>query len=381
MSKNLKYLIEHPYFDRLQHIRQMGLSYFVFPTATHSRHEHCLGALQLMKKSIKILKSKGIIISDEEKNAMKIAILLHDIGHGPFSHALETSIVNVHHEDISIILMEALNHQFNGDLSLAIEIFTGRYHRKFMHQLVSSQLDMDRLDYLKRDSFYSKIDEGNVNSDAIIASIYVVDNELVFEENTVSEIKNFLLARKLMYEKVYLHKTGLVAELMLTKILQRAKALVENNTILEGNENLLFFISNKISKADFNKEALNKFIQLNDIEIVETIKFWQNHSDFVLSTLSKNLIENKFLEIEIQDKLFDNERIENLKKQFSENSKLFKTEMDYFIFDGNLQNKTYNNDNEIIKILTSNNEIKNLTEIIDSRNLTPINKYYICYSN
>ena len=381
MSKNLKYLIEHPYFDRLQHIRQMGLSYFVFPTATHSRHEHCLGALQLMKKSIKILKSKGIIISDEEKTAMKIAILLHDIGHGPFSHALETSIVNVHHEDISIILMEALNHQFNGDLSLAIEIFAGSYHRKFMHQLVSSQLDMDRLDYLKRDSFYTKIDERNVNSDALIASIYVVDNELVFEENTVSEIKNFLLARKLMYEKVYLHKTGLVAELMLTKILQRAKELVENNTILEGIENLLFFISNKITKADFNKEALNKFIQLNDIEIVETIKLWQNHSDFVLSTLSKNLIENKFLEIEIQDKSFDNEKIENLKKQFSENSKLSKTEMDYFIFDGNIQNKTYNNDNEIIKILTSNNEIKNLTEIIDSRNLTPINKYYICYSN
>lgn len=381
MSKNLKYLIEHPYFDRLQHIRQMGLSYFVFPTATHSRHEHCLGALQLMKKSIKILKSKGIIISDEEKIAMKIAILLHDIGHGPFSHALETSIVNVHHEDISIILMEALNHQFNGDLSLAIEIFAGSYHRKFMHQLVSSQLDMDRLDYLKRDSFYTKIDERNVNSDALIASIYVVDNELVFEENTVSEIKNFLLARKLMYEKVYLHKTGLVAELMLTKILQRAKELVENNTILEGIENLLFFISNKITKADFNKEALNKFIQLNDIEIVETIKLWQNHSDFVLSTLSKNLIENKFLEIEIQDKPFDNKKIENLKKQFSENSKLSKTEMDYFIFDGNIQNKTYNNDNEIIKILTSNNEIKNLTEIIDSRNLTPINKYYICYSN
>jgi HD superfamily phosphohydrolase len=240
-------LIQHPYFQRLRRITQMGLSYLVYPGANHTRFHHALGAMHLMQKAVEVLRFKEILISKEEENALYVAILLHDIGHGPFSHAMEQSIVeNVHHEEISLLFMNQLNRAFDGKLSLAIQIFKGEYHRKFMLQLISSQLDMDRMDYLKRDSFYSGVAEGNINSDRLIQMLHVVDDVLVMEEKAIYSIEKFLMARRLMYWQAYLHKTSLVAELILTRTLKRAKELTQKGTVLVCSEPFQFFLQNKV---------------------------------------------------------------------------------------------------------------------------------------
>ncbi len=365
-------IIKHPFFERLKNICQMGLSYLVFPETKHNRYEHAIGTIHLMQNAIKTLRNKGIRISEEEENAMQIATLLHDIGHGPFSHALENSIVGINHETISILLMQKLNEVFDQKLNLAIAIFRNKYHRKFMYQLVSSQLDIDRLDYLKRDSFYCKNPNGNVNAAAIIKSITVVNDELLFEEDSALEIEKILLARKLMYENVYLHKTSLVAELILTKVLNRAKELVEKDLNLEGNENFLFFIKNKINESNFDDLTLNKFTQLTDIEIVSTIREWQNNPDLVLSSLSKMLNQNSFLEITMQNEPFNS----NDSRKTSLNEMEYS---DYFMFDGKITIETYNKTNEPIKIWTKDKKVENITVFINPEHLTPINKYYICY--
>jgi HD superfamily phosphohydrolase len=270
-------LIQHPYFQRLRRITQMGLSYLVYPGAHHTRFHHALGCMHIMQKAIEVLKFKGVKISEEEENALSIAILLHDIGHGPFSHAMEHSIVeDVNHESISLLFMHQLNAEFEGKLTLAIQIFKGEYHRKFMLQLISSQLDMDRMDYLKRDSFYTGVAEGNINSDRLIQMFNVVDDVLVMEEKGIYSIEKFLMARRLMYWQAYLHKTSLVAELILTKILKRAKELTMKGTVLPSSKSLLYFLNNKITTENFDSIVLNKFSQLDDYDIVSAIKEWQD---------------------------------------------------------------------------------------------------------
>ncbi|MBP6374174.1 MAG: HD domain-containing protein, partial [Flavobacterium sp.] len=281
-------LIQHPYFQRLRRISQMGLSYLVYPGAHHTRFHHAIGCLHLMQKAVEVLRFKGVTISKDEENALYIAILLHDIGHGPFSHALEHSIVEeVNHEAISLLFMERLNGLFDGQLSLAIQIFKGNYPRKFMLQLISSQLDMDRMDYLNRDSFYSGVAEGTINSDRLIQMMHVIDDVLVLEEKGIYSIEKFLMARRLMYWQAYLHKTSLVAELMLMNALKRAKALLQKGISVEASKPLLYFMQHSVSRETFADAVLDQFAQLDDYDIISAIKAWQFHDDFILSNLSK----------------------------------------------------------------------------------------------
>ena len=307
-------LIQHPYFQRLRRISQMGLSYLVYPGAHHTRFHHALGCMHIMQKAVQTLRFKGILISDEEENALYIAILLHDIGHGPFSHAMEHSIVeDIHHEEISLLFMNALNIEFEGKLSLAIQIFKGEYHRKFMLQLISSQLDMDRMDYLKRDSFYSGVAEGNINSDRLIQMMNVQDDVLVIEEKGIFSVEKFLVARRLMYWQAYLHKTSVVAELTLTKILKRAKELSQKGIQLPCSEPLSYFLNHKISNSDFDENALKTFALLDDFDVMGAIKAWQFNDDFVLSSLSKMIINRDLLKIIMLDEKPNVEKMEDYK--------------------------------------------------------------------
>ena len=279
-------LIQHKYFQRLRRITQMGLSYLVYPGAHHTRFHHALGSMHLMQKAINVLRFKEVNISEDEENGLLIAILLHDIGHGPFSHAMEHSLVNdVSHEEISLRFMEELNQEFNGSLTLAISIFKGEYPRKFMCELISSQLDMDRADYLKRDSFYTGVAEGNINSERLITMLNVVDDHLVVEEKGIYSVEKFLVARRFMYWQVYLHKTGVVAEQLLTRTLKRAKELVQSGVALECSESLFYFLNSEINAESFNTDTLNIFAQLDDYDIVAAMKQWQYHDDFVLSNI------------------------------------------------------------------------------------------------
>jgi uncharacterized protein len=316
-------LIQHPYFQRLRRISQMGLSYLVYPGAHHTRFHHALGCMHIMQKAVEVLRFKGILVTKEEEDALYIAILLHDIGHGPFSHAMEHSIVeNVNHEEISMLFMNKLNQEFDGKLSLAIKIFKGDYHRRFMLQLISSQLDMDRMDYLKRDSFYTGVAEGNINSDRLIQMLNVVDDVLVLEEKGIYSIEKFLMARRLMYWQAYLHKTSLVAELILTKILKRAKFLTQNGTFLECSKPFQFFLNNKVELENFDYETLYKFSQLDDFDIISAIKAWQFNDDFILSSLSKMIINRDLLKIKLSSDKFPVDEVQNLINHFSELKKM-----------------------------------------------------------
>ena len=299
-------IIEHPYFQRLRRITQMGFTNLVYPGANHTRFHHAIGCIHLMQKAIRVLRFKQVAISDEEENALYIAILLHDIGHGAFSHALEHSIVHgISHEEISLKFMKKLNIEFDEKLTLAIKIFEGNYPRKFLCQLISSQLDIDRLDYLKRDSFYTGVTEGNISSDRLIAMMNVKDDGLVIEEKGIYSVEKFLIARRLMYWQVYLHKTGLVAENMLVFVLKRAKELAEDGVLLYASAALQYFLNNKISEANFDNQTLEMFSKLDDYDILSAIKEWANHEDKVLSILSKMIIDRKLLRIEIQKNKFD----------------------------------------------------------------------------
>src|SRR5680860_664587 len=273
-------LIAEPYFQRLRRISQMGLSYLVYPGAHHTRFHHALGGMHLMQEAIQVLRLKGIEITAEEENGLYCAILLHDIGHGPFSHAMEHSIVEgTSHEHISLMFMQALNDKFNGSLTLAIEIFKGQYPKPFLNQLVSSQLDMDRMDYLKRDSFYTGVAEGNINAERLITMLNVVDNKLVVQEKGIYSIEKFLVARRFMYWQVYLHKTGIVAEELLTRVLKRAKELTNQGQFLECSFALSYFLNNEITIENFSKETLDIFSRLDDYDIISAMKNWQSHHD------------------------------------------------------------------------------------------------------
>lgn len=377
-------LIQHPYFQRLRRISQMGMSYLVYPGAHHTRFHHALGCMHIMQKAIEVLRSKGVTISKEEENALFVAILLHDIGHGPFSHAMEHSIVeNVNHEAISMLFMNQLNIEFNGQLSLAIQIFKGEYHRKFMLQLISSQLDMDRMDYLKRDSFYTGVAEGNINSDRLIQMMNVVDDVLVLEEKGIYSIEKFLMARRLMYWQAYLHKTSLVAELILTKILKRAKELTLTGIVLPCSPPLQYFLQHKVELEDFNADVLHQFSQLDDYDIVSALKAWQHHDDFILSSLSNMIINRDLLKIKLSSEKFPKEEIIGLLERFSKANHISIADAGYFIFKGKIKNQAYSKDAEPIHILKKDKTIEDVVEASDQLNLKalskPVTKYYICF--
>ncbi|MEN8187324.1 MAG: HD domain-containing protein [Bacteroidota bacterium] len=377
-------IIEHPYFQRLRRISQMGLSYLVYPGAHHTRFHHVIGCGFLMEEAIYTLRLKEVEISKEEEEALFIAILLHDIGHGPFSHALEHSIVDgLNHEEISMLFMNELNRQFDGKLSLAIQIFKDEHPRKFLHQLISSQLDMDRLDYLKRDSFYTGVAEGNINAERLITMLNVKNEELVLEENGIYSVEKFIVARRLMYWQVYLHKAGVAAEYILVKTLQRAKELTGNGEDLKTGGLLDYFLCNKIDKKNFDKETLEKFALLDDSDIIFALKKWMQHSDFTLAYLSKSIIYRKLPKIIIRNeefsKVFLKEKSEEVSKQFP----ISNEELSYFVFTGEVENKAYNPVEKGIDILKKNGEIIDIVAASDQLNLkaltNPVTKHFICY--
>ena len=376
-------IIEHPYFQRLRRINQMALSYLVFPGAKHTRFEHVLGCVFLMQKTVEMLRFKGIQISDKEAESLYIAILLHDIGHGPFSHAMEHSIVEgISHEEISLRFMQELNKVFNGKLETAIAMFQGTYPRKFMHQLISSQLDMDRADYLKRDSFYTGVAEGNINSERLISMLNVRNDELVVEEKGLYSVEKFLIARRLMYWQVYLHKTSVAAEQILIRLLNRAKELVQQGQKLTMSTALAFFVKNKISKDNFSQEVLEMFARLDDTDIISAMKEWQFYPDAVLSKLSKMLLNRDLPKIKVRLNDFEEQKIKRLQK-LSLAKGIDEKDMKYFVFIGVMTNRAYNPEKEIIKILTKNGRVVELSKTSEAINLEPLSqvteRYYICY--
>ena len=377
-------LIQHPYFQRLRRISQMGLSYLVYPGANHTRFHHALGCMHLMQKAVDVLRFKGVSISKEEENALYIAILLHDIGHGPFSHAMEKSIVeDVHHEAISLLFMNQLNEEFSGQLSLAIQVFKGEYHRKFMLQLISSQLDMDRMDYLKRDSFYSGVAEGNVNSERLIQMMNVVEDVLVIEEKGIYSVEKFLMSRRLMYWQAYLHKTSLVAELILTKVLKRAKELTLKGVQLPCSESLLFFMQNRIALENFDANILDLFSQLDDFDIISALKSWQRQDDFILSSLSKMIINRDLPKIKVVEDKSLLDEIAPLQERFAAENNISISDTNYFIFKGKIKNQAYSKEAEPIRILKKDRSIEDVVEASDQLNLKSLSKlvtkYYICF--
>lgn len=379
-------LIEHPYFQRLRRIRQLGMSHLVFPGANHTRFHHALGALFLMNEAIKNLRIKDVEISEEEAEGACIAILLHDIGHGPFSHTLEKTIVNgVHHEDISLAMMRQMNADFGGRLDLAISIFTNQYKKHFLHQLVSSQLDMDRLDYLRRDSFYSGVSEGVVSSDRIIKMLYVVNDELVVEEKGIYSIEKFIIARRLMYWQVYLHKTVVAAEELLLKILQRAKELASRGEQLFATPAFHYFLFEHPEKEDFihNRKLLDQFSLLDDNDVVSSIKVWMSHDDVVLRTLCSNLIDRHLPKIQVQKTSFPKEEIQAQRERIMQKLKISEKEASYFVYSGKLENKAYDIDTQGISLLMKNGDVVDIAEASDNYNLKALRgsvlKHFLCY--
>ena len=377
-------LIEHPYFQRLRRISQMGMSYLVYPGAHHTRFHHALGAMFLMQKAVQVLRLKGINISDEEGEALQIAILLHDIGHGPFSHAMEHSIVeNISHEEISILFMEKLNVEFDNKLSLAIKIFKNEYHRKFLFQLISSQLDMDRLDYLRRDSFYTGVSEGSVNSERLIAMLNVEDDKLVVEEKGIYSVEKFIVARRLMYWQVYLHKTGLVAEQLLMRLLKRAKELTQRGMDLPASAALSFFLKNTISMNEFSDDILELFSKLDDYDIISAMKSWVTEDDFVLQELSKMLLNRDLLKISLKNKPISLEKLIEKRESVQLKHNLSEGEASYFVFGGEIDNQAYNMEKETINLLTESGKIIDVAKASDQLNLEALSKrvvkYYLCY--
>lgn len=377
-------LIEHPYFQRLRRISQMGLSYLVYPGAHHTRFHHAIGSVHLMQKAVRVLKFKGVQISEEEANAVYIAILLHDIGHGPFSHALEGQFIkDIAHENISLLFMEALNSEFNGQLSLAIEIFKGNYHRKFLHQLISSQLDMDRLDYLKRDSFYTGVAEGTINSERLITMLYVKNDNLVVEEKGIYSVESFIVSRRIMYWQVYLHKTALVAEKLLEKILKRAKELSLLGIELPVTKTFYNFLNQPNIEWDFTSETLKAFSKLDDYDILAAIKEWISNEDKILSKLSESLINRRLPKVVLQNEPFTEKQVLTIKQRVKEKFNYSDEELDYFVYHGEICNQAYDSTKNNIQIIYKNGSLKDVTEASDHLNIqalsNPVYKYYICY--
>ncbi len=378
-------LIGHEWFQRLSRIRQLGMTYLVYPGAMHSRLQHALGAMHLMQQALEILKSKGAEISGEEAEAVTICILLHDLGHGPFSHTLEKLLVsNVSHEELTLLMMEKLNKQFNGKLDLALTIFKGNHPKRFLHELVSSQLDMDRLDYLNRDSFFTGVAEGVIGYDRIIKMLAVHNNELVVEEKGIYSIEKFLISRRLMYWQVYLHKTVLAAEEMLVQIIRRARQISLDRMLL-CSPALSWFLTHEVHPIDFswNGEILNRFAELDDTDIFSALKQWKNDADTVLSYLCSHLLSRKLLKIQLQQQPFEEQQIFAYRNALRNFPSLSAAEYDLLVISESTSNHAYNPTTETIKILFRDGSVKDVSEASDLLNISalkkPVTKYYLCY--
>ena len=384
-------LIENPWFQRLRNIRQLGLTSFVYPGANHSRFQHYLGAMHLMGLAVNTLRSKGTLITPEEEEAVFCGILLHDIGHGPFSHALENSLITgITHEDLSLFLMKRLNKRLSGNLDLAIEIFKGSYKRKFFHNLITGQLDMDRLDYLRRDSFFTGVIEGSVGSDRIIRMLNVVNDELVVDEKGIYSLEKFLIARRLMYWQVYMHKTVIASETLLVNVLRRAKELALNGVDLYATPALRFFLYNKIGPEDLLQEGnftpgliADNFTKLDDTDIFVAAKYWADNSDKILADLSARLIKRNLFAVELQDKPFSDDRVQELRRASENLLGINPEQTDYYVFSDSVSNPAYTIDAPEIKILLKSGKTADISEVSDMCDnwfITEKNtKYFLSY--
>lgn len=379
-------LIEHPYFQRLRYIKQLGMTHLVYPGALHTRFHHALGAMYLMGIAIETLRNKGHEISHDEEEAVIIAILLHDVGHGPFSHALEEIIVEgISHEDISSMLMGKLNVQFGGRLTMAIEIFNGTYPRKFLHQLVSSQLDMDRMDYLNRDSFFTGVSEGVISSHRIIKMLNVKDDQIAVEEKGVYSVEKFLIARRLMYWQVYLHKTVIAAEQLLAKILKRSRELALMGESVFTTPALSHFLKKPISRDAFINEDhhIEAFATLDDTDIMAAVKVWAGHKDFVLAKLCRDLVHRDLYKVDITNEAPGKQFIGQLTDLAIKKYGITAHEASYFVFEDTVRNNAYNSGDGNIRILMKDGTIKDITAASDNSNLEAlaktVKKYILCY--
>jgi HD superfamily phosphohydrolase len=379
-------LIEHPYFQRLRRVKQLGLSHLVYPGATHSRFQHSMGALFLMGHALRTLEEKGVSISKEEKSAVSIAILLHDLGHGPYSHTLEGVLIHgISHEEITIHFLELLNQEFKGQLSLALSIYRNTYHRNFFHQLVSSQLDMDRLDYLRRDSFFTGVSEGVIGTERLIKMLNVVDDNIVIEEKGIYSVEKFLVARRLMYWQVYLHKTVLVAEHLLIQILRRAQELVKEGKEVFASPSLSYFLKEQPSKSNFynSKEVVKHFVDLDDFDIMGAIKAWTNNSDKTLSLLSKMLIERQLPKINIQKEKYKSKDLEKIKEKVALHYNIPLHQSRYFVVEGTVSNRAYNQKHDEIFISSKAGILTDIASASDNFNIRtlskPVKKYFLFY--
>lgn len=379
-------IMEHPFFQRLRRIRQLGLTDMVYPGALHTRFHHALGAMHLMGQALINLRLKGHDISDKEYESAQIAILLHDIGHGPFSHALEfTLLKDIHHEELSLIIMKEINREFNGALDMAMEMFQNTYKRKFFHQLISGQLDIDRLDYLKRDGFYTGVSEGTIGSDRIIKLFNIHEDQLVLDEKGIYSIEHFLIARRVMYWQVYLHKTTVSAENMLIQAIRRAQDLATagNTSILTGT-GLDFFLQNQISTIHLqnNKNYLDSFLGIDDYDVWVSIKKWQTHPDFALSYLSKGILQRKLFQISISSKTFDSEQLDGMRFEIMKELKIEEDQLQYFLIEGVINNEAYVSGSEKINILRKGGRTEDIAEASDLPNIKAmskiVKKHYLC---
>ena len=379
-------LIDHPYFQRLRRISQLGLTYLVYPGAYHTRFHHAIGAMHLMGRAIYTLRQKGHEITPEEERGVLIAILLHDVGHGPFSHALEhTLIPGVSHEALSLKIMEELNQEFDGALTLAIDIFTNNHPKAFLHQLISSQLDMDRLDYLRRDSFYSGVTEGSVNSERLLTMLNVKDDQLVVDSKGIYSVEKFLVARRLMYWQVYMHKTVLSAEFMLVNILKRAKYLAAQGVELTGTQALKHFLHADYTWNDFeeNPAILKKFLELDDFDVMSGIKDWANHNDLILSDLSGRIINRNLLKIRLQETPFEEELAEKMAEGIRNQYGFTHGEERYMLIVDKVKNHAYNNKKGHINLLYKDGHTSDISTAADQMTINalsePVERHFICF--
>ncbi|MDD4847460.1 MAG: HD domain-containing protein [Bacteroidales bacterium] len=379
-------LIEHPYVQRLRRIKQLAMSCMVYPGAMHTRFQHSMGAMYLTMQAIDTLRLKNIDISPEEEEATVIATLLHDIGHGPFSHALEHSIVaDTSHEEISNCYFDYFNQEFQGKLTMAKAVFSGDYEKHFLHQLVSSQVDVDRLDYLKRDSFFTGVSEGIIGSERIIKMFHVIDQQLVVEEKGIYSLENFLVSRRLMYWQVYMHKTVVSAEMLLIKVLQRVNELIMNHITVFTTPALHFFFTHHIHIQDFHKDpqVLEQFSLLDDYDIFTCIKVWQQHPDKILSFLSRSLMNRKLYKVEMNNNVFSDEYVEQIRKKTIQKFDLQPDELDYFFINETVSNKIYDLEKDSILIVRKNGDIVDMADATDQMNLRelaePVTKFVLAY--
>ncbi len=379
-------VIEHPWFQRLRRIKQLGLTHLVYPGALHTRFHHSLGTMHLITKAMFELIAKGHSISKDEFLGTQLAMLLHDSGHGPYSHALEHTIVrHVSHETISVIFIKKLDEFFDGKLQLALSIYENNYHKKFLHKLVSSQFDMDRLDYLKRDSFFTGVSEGVINYERLLNMLEVKDDKPVIEAKGVYSVEKFITARRLMYWQVYLHKTVLVAEYMLTRVLKRAKYLTNTGYSLFATPAMYYFLNNNITELQFfnDGEVLKQFVKLDDYDIYASLKVWCEHDDKILSILSKNLVNRRLFRIELQNEPFAYDYINTAIEKTAKKYNLNNDEVNYFVFHDVTSNYTYQPGADNIGILFKDGRVKDITEVSEQLNINllskPTRKYFLCY--